>query len=182
MILSELFDTNIRPAWHDRSQDGFSIIEAEFPIGDDLLRVQFKRYRPDPNWGISFYRNGKYDLTGGGSSFIILSVVQKAVVDFIHTRRPLELSFTAARDEPSRIRLYSILAQNLLKIFPEYELKERSLFKNHYFEFVKNGGPDPIEREYLGEPITGEENKPRKMSNREREELDRILDELGDLL
>jgi len=180
MKLDEILNTKKLPSWHDRSQDGFSIIDAEYSEGSDIVRVRFKRFRPDPEWTVSFSRNNEIKLTGEGSSFLILANVIEIIREFVKTRRPIAMSLSADLSEPSRVSLYRKLVAMLSREFPDYSHDIRKTFRSMVFDFKKNGGPEPIEKEYLGDPITGEEQpyRNRPLTGRQREELDRIYDEL----
>ena len=184
-LINEALDTVIVPSWHDRSQDGFSIIEAEMMIKGSLLRISFKRYMHDPEWSVSFYRNGKYSMTGEGSAFTIFGAVSRVVEEFVRTRRPLAISMSSMKTDTSRTSLYRKLAREFIQKFPEYQMSELDTWKSTIFELTKDGGPDPIATEYRGEPVTGEENKPKPRTAaqkaRDAELLARLYDELDDM-
>lgn len=180
MEITESLNTQIVPSWHDRSESGFSIIDAEFMFGDDLVTVRFKRFRPDPEWDMYFNRGGTLKMTGQGGQFKIMSAVMLIMKEFIRIRRPIGFMFSADSLESSRVSLYGKLARMVKNVFPEYEMTEKVTFRSHMFRFRKDGGPDPVEKEYMGEPVTGEPEKPSR-PRYNREELDRILAQLTDL-
>lgn len=66
----------------------------------------------------------KFGLTGTGNSRKIFGTVIKIVKDYINKANPEILSFSANNQEPSRVRLYKMLASQANKELPNYNFAD----------------------------------------------------------
>jgi len=91
---------------------------AEFKAADGSdVEVRFNKFNDYRVINISFERNGRYSLTGAGDSFKIMATVVKIVGEWIQSKTPPIIMFTADLDEPSRVQLYARLTQKLIQQF-----------------------------------------------------------------
>lgn len=91
---------------------------AEFKAADGSnVEVRFNKFNDYRVINISFERNGRYSLTGAGDSFKIMATVVKIVGEWIQSKNPPIIMFTADLDEPSRVQLYARLTQKLIQQF-----------------------------------------------------------------
>ena len=77
---------------------------------------------------VAFYARGKGDehktrLTGTGDSRKIFGTVIQIVKDFVAKNNPRTLLFTAMNNEPSRVKLYKMLASNADEALPDYSFQ-----------------------------------------------------------
>ena len=111
-ILTELF-TQPYPYQFDSTGNW-----AEFKAADGSdVEVRFNKFNDYRVINISFDRNGRYSLTGDGDSFKIMATVVKIVGEWIQSKNPPIIMFTADLDEPSRVQLYARLTQKLIQQF-----------------------------------------------------------------
>lgn len=91
---------------------------AEFKAADGSnVEVRFNKFNDYRIINIVFERNGRYTLTGAGDSFKIMATVVKIVSEWIQSKNPPIIMFTADLDEPSRVQLYARLTQKLIQQF-----------------------------------------------------------------
>ena len=89
---------------------------AEFKAADGSnVEVRFAKFNDYRIINIVFERNGRYTLTGAGDSFKIMATVVKIVSEWIRSKNPPIIMFTADLDEPSRVQLYARLTQKLIQ-------------------------------------------------------------------
>jgi hypothetical protein len=153
---------------------------AEMTVAGDFIQVQFSCVRGEQGYTVQFHRGGLRALTKQGAAFAVLGAVEKAVIEFVDTRRPKWIVLSADVNEPSRVKLYRMLVPRVMKKFPEYTLSEKTTRSFITFNLKKDGGPEPKQREYYGDPVT--EVPKEKPSNSSR--LNSVLDDdlLAELL
>lgn len=77
---------------------------------------------------VAFFARGegdahKFGLTGTGNAGKIFGTVVQIVKDYIAQTKPMTLLFTATNSEPSRVKLYKMLASKVDQALPEYEFQ-----------------------------------------------------------
>jgi hypothetical protein len=85
--------------------------------GKDLVEVAFSAILPGEEEN---FRPDKTDLTGTGNSRKVFGTVIEIVKDYTNKNKPNAIYFTAANDEPSRIKLYYALMSQVDKALPDY--------------------------------------------------------------
>lgn len=82
-------------------------------VGDEMVEIAFSA---------SMEGSGpKTKLTGTGDSRKVMGTVVKIVQDYLDVHQPTALYFTAERDEPSRVKLYSAMMDRVDKALPGYQ-------------------------------------------------------------
>lgn len=144
--LSESFDKPYaitKQAKFDRVNYGWT--------GDDGRKggVQFRLEDSDMNsWGLIFVVDGTIELSGGGDAQRIFATVIACLKDWLATegQDAYGLSFAAAHNEPSRIKLYDRFA----RMMPKFGFRDaHSNFQTHhskFYEFTRIGMEPPEER------------------------------------
>ena len=85
--------------------------------GKDLVEVAFSAILPGEEEN---FRPDKTDLTGTGNSRKVFGTVIEIVKDYTNKNKPNAIYFTAANDEPSRIKLYDAMILQVSKALPDY--------------------------------------------------------------
>jgi hypothetical protein len=102
-------------AFYFDTEDGQEY-KVEFDIVDDDVTVAFAaRGQGDEH---------KIGLTGTGNSRKIFGTVIKIVKDYIRKSNPGIIAFSANNSEPSRVRLYNMLASQVNKELPNYNFTD----------------------------------------------------------
>jgi hypothetical protein len=72
-------------------------------------------------------KGGSYSINGAGDASRVLSTVSKIVADYCRHEMPRVITFTARRDEPSRVRLYDFMTKpkQVENFFPGFTLETR---------------------------------------------------------
>lgn len=85
------------------------------PDGDESgdIEVGFHEITPG-SYDIVFDRDGEFKLTGQGDAIRILATVAAIVKDFVSTTKPDAISFSAKKNEPSRVAVYRRLAKKVV--------------------------------------------------------------------
>lgn len=116
---------------------------AWYFITDDgrWFSLEFDRHpRHKERWHFGFAdAEGKVESTGKGDAFKIFSTVAKAVESFIKKHQPLEFEFSADSEKESRQRIYTKIADKVLKPFG-YKFKGgREGITDRWFVYEKTG-------------------------------------------
>jgi hypothetical protein len=82
------------------------------------------------------------DLTGKGDAFRIFATVGAIVKEFLRSGKPqaqiTEIYFTGKTSEPSRIKLYDMIAKNISRFLPNFEFKNTvGNAREKYYHFKK---------------------------------------------
>ena len=85
--------------------------------GRDLVEISFSAILPGEEEN---FRPDKTTITGTGNSRKVFGTVIKIVQDYVDAHEPKALYFIAG-DEPSRIRLYQTMTDQVDKALPDYE-------------------------------------------------------------
>ena len=77
---------------------------------------------------VAFYARGKDDqpktgLTGTGDSRKIFGTVIQIIKDYVAKHKPKTILFTAMNNEPSRVKLYKVLASKADEALPDYSFQ-----------------------------------------------------------
>lgn len=141
MLLREMFDKVLPWEWiqHDQGED-----VARFDLSDKTgytvtFEKQHGRVGMD-NWSASFERyeigannrlSNSAKITGTGQSMSVFGTVVDIVKDFMKSKDPNQLMFTADKQEPSRVALY----RRMVKMFPsnKYEVEQYADGVDEYF-------------------------------------------------
>ena len=95
------------------------IYRAEFSAGDRMIRVEFGRLSAvDDEWDSSFEERSPSSsptmaLTGSGDEFKVFATVVAIYQEFLATHKVSALTFSAAKRDRNRARLYERLARRL---------------------------------------------------------------------
>jgi hypothetical protein len=147
----ESFDSTVPYTMRDVSNDDVACWIGEFMIDDGLFKVGFKMpYYNRPAWELSFTRNDDFKLTGTGSANLVISTVIAITGDFIKRNHPRYIYFSANHSEPSRVKLYPLILDALVKRFPEFMPQTKLLRKRT--EFSMSRPPDPFIPEIVPKP------------------------------
>jgi len=85
--------------------------------GKDLVEVAFSAILPGEEEN---FRPDKTDLTGTGNSRKVFGTVIEIVKEYTNKNKPKAVYFSAAGDEPSRIKLYDAMILQVGKALPDY--------------------------------------------------------------
>lgn len=89
----------------------------------------------------------KYSVIGTGGGLSVFSTLADIVTDFMRKRSPLQIIFTAGRDELSRVKLYRHLIKRAETMSSTYRGKEvvsrRKYHYNHTFALTRRKRPAP---------------------------------------
>jgi len=92
--------------------DDGSVYRVQFGRADKAAEVAFERLGKDNEY--------KIGLTGTGDSRKIFGTVINIVKDYLAKNNPKLLLFTANNSEPSRVKLYKMLASKVDQALPDY--------------------------------------------------------------
>lgn len=165
--LVESFTTASPITWVDHSEEGLGLLFAEFQIDDGHYRVEFKRaHWKGPHWHVSFERNASKELSQTGNAMAVLSMVMRAVEEFLDSVNPKAIELSASLSDPSRLSLYPKLIERLISRHPKYKLKSsndsRSGYRTYWIErpieaFVPPPEPPREEPEQIDPKLSDEE-------------------------
>lgn len=115
--------------------------QTEYMFVTDSKRQYFVNFTEFQDMAIVTFEDAAHgvDLTNDGDAFRIFSTVAAVVKQFVTTRPDIqELVFSAAKDSPSRIKLYDRFAKSLPKYIPRFEFKEAGTDPTNtsYFVYV----------------------------------------------
>jgi hypothetical protein len=85
--------------------------------GKDLVEVAFSAILPGEEEN---FRPDKTELTGTGNSRKVFGTVIEIVKEYTNKNKPKAVYFSAAGDEPSRIKLYDAMILQVGKALPDY--------------------------------------------------------------
>ena len=115
MHIFELFDapTSHPTRWRDYGSraSGSKIAQTQF-TSDRVLEVFFL-YRPPEYVSISFSVDNSMGITNSGDHFEVFATVAANIKEWLKTNSPTFIKFTAASDEPSRVKLYQRMASRI---------------------------------------------------------------------
>jgi hypothetical protein len=110
MVLAELLDSTYDwGALEGNDQNHYS---AEFTDeqGKEIeVNISFWRGM----WDIEFSRDGTHGITGEGNALKIFGTVVAIVKEFVAAEKPEFMTFSAKKDETSRVKFYKRLAKKL---------------------------------------------------------------------
>ena len=111
--LNEIFDNPSPWKWTDH---GPGYHTATFILNKDIINVRFEDEDDDNSWEFTFERNGKYgQYYARGKEIQIFATVIDVLKDFIKTKKPEEIEFSA--EGASRVRLYRRFTTQAAKMF-----------------------------------------------------------------
>ena len=177
--LIESFNSAASYQWYDRSNDDMKLLQAEFQIGDGWFVVQFRMDYHSPGvWTLSFTRNQSLDLSNRGNAMLVLSTVMQITREFISTVEPRWITFSAAMDEPSRVKLYPKLMQIMMREFPQFTDDPPKVhgLERKFTSYQVQQPPKPYVAPPAPEPDPTLDYSP--MSDQEWEDLIQYMDEL----
>ena len=111
MLIQELFNRPLPLTWEQ--SPGY--IRAHFDVDGKEGMVKF--YYEGGIWTVDFFIDDRHDITGLGDEFEIFGTVLQAIRQFVNSKHPDLVAFSAR--EPSRARLYRRL---IPRLFPDYEI------------------------------------------------------------
>jgi len=122
-LLSEVLSTPVPWEWDEDLHDP-TRHRAFFTVGEYLYRLTMSGYGKE--WGVTFSRQDPHngglasniDITGSGHAFTIFATLAAIVKEFLAHYQPTRLYFSGS--EPSRIKLYRRLVQNISRLNPAY--------------------------------------------------------------
>ena len=133
-IITEVFDTAAGLTWVQRDEKEQV---AELSIADEVkYRFSFLyrgmglwSYRfdlmllkkPDTPWGYPRWDAFDTIKPGYGKPFAIFAAATEALIEFCTTVQPKTLYFTAAKSQPSRVKLYRVLLDRFTAALPAYD-------------------------------------------------------------
>lgn len=132
-LVTELFDKAAQWQVETNTAKYFS---AAFNIGDGKYTVEANH--TNKTWQIVFARNGDYKATSTGNEFEVFATIKAIVNDFVTKKQPTNFQFSAASDEPTRIRLYDRMAKGLSDQHG-YKLERKAGDGGIYYIFTKPG-------------------------------------------
>jgi hypothetical protein len=111
MKLFEIMNSTAEYSWNENNS------EAIFYIDKDKIHVKFERCNLSSIAlrfaAISFNRNGKVTMTGGGQAFKIYSTLASIIKDFRAKQPNVNLVFEASSSDVSRVTFYQKFADLL---------------------------------------------------------------------
>jgi hypothetical protein len=108
--------TNKEPGrYHFETEDGIKY--KVYFGGKDLVEVSFSAVLPGEE---DNFRPDKTELTGTGNSRKVFGTVIEIVKEYTNKNKPNALYFSAAGDEPSRLKLYDAMILQANKALPDY--------------------------------------------------------------
>ena len=136
----EVFNKTLPWEW-DESETSDHHMTAYFKIDDAEYNVEFESSMED-QWGFDFGRSvgnsaPVSDITGTGNQYAVFSTVIAIVKDFIRQVDPNQIVFSAARKEPSRVKLYD----RMVKMFPkdQYDINVSDVVDGSHYYVTKKG-------------------------------------------
>lgn len=141
MKISDIFEVfnKVLPWEWDDSETSDHHMTAYFQVDDADYNVEFESSMEN-QWGFDFGRSvGKNapvsTITGTGKQYAVFSTVVDIVKDFIRQIDPDQLVFSAARDEPSRVKLYD----RMVKMFPKdrYDINVSDVQDSSHYYITK---------------------------------------------
>ena len=132
--VTDLEDKGIK-IWEFNTKDGSNyLVRFSTGIYDNYETTNIMFVRDDPNAVIRTVAH----LTNTGDSLKILSTIKHILTEFLKENSPDVIKFSASRDEPSRMKLYSRAAKSM-DLFPGYSFKgtDTSLGDQEYI-FLRN--------------------------------------------
>lgn len=117
MLLQELFNQPHPYKW-DTPVNRTGLSQASFSIGDQNYEIAFDYSSYHKSVMLEFYQVqdggfGDTGITGTGNALEVFGTVMACIRDYVSKARPASIRFSAS--EPSRIRLYNRLANNVAK-------------------------------------------------------------------
>jgi predicted nucleotidyltransferase len=112
--------------YHDSQQNPGNDFYFDTEDGQEY-KVEFDTVDDDVNVAFSARGQGdehKTGITGTGNSRKIFGTVIKIVKDYIRKSKPGIIAFSANNSEPSRVRLYKMLASQANKELPNYNFTD----------------------------------------------------------
>ena len=108
--------------------ESMGAFKAKFIAKGSLIQVNITPYTRDKKIvDVGFFdatddKNPTIDMTGKGDAFRIFATVGAIVKDYVAKNDPDVLTFSGKTRDPSRIRLYDLIAKNIGKYLPGYKL------------------------------------------------------------
>jgi len=120
--------------------------KAKFIAKGSLIQVNITPYTRDKKIvDVGFFdatddMNPTIDMTGKGDAFRIFATVGAIVKDYVAKNDPDVLTFSGKTRDPSRIRLYDLIAKNIGKYLPGYKLGDSGIdLGDKRYTFVRAG-------------------------------------------
>jgi hypothetical protein len=132
-VVNELFD---KAAQWKVTHEQINGYVADFQIDDGQYQVTCIYWGGSKFWEVFFYRNGDSSKTNTGNEFQVFATVKEIVDSFITKFKPMQIKFMAENHEPSRVKLYQRIA-NQLKTKYGFILKVEDSGVNHCFYLSK---------------------------------------------
>lgn len=89
--------------------------DVEFKTDEqEHVAVNFEWWGGPETYIVSFHREGKYEITGGGDALRIFATVIKILKTVVEQEKPKFLAFSSTKKEQSRISLYQRLIRKFL--------------------------------------------------------------------
>lgn len=129
--------------------ENMGVFKAKFIAKGSLIQVNITPYTRDKKIvDVGFFdatddKNPTIDMTGKGDAFRIFATVGAIVKDYVAKNDPDVLTFSGKTRDPSRIRLYDLIAKNIGKYLPGYKLGDSGVdLGDKRYTFVR-AGKDP---------------------------------------
>ena len=179
--------------------ESMGAFKAKFIAKGSLIQVNITPYTRDKKIvDVGFFdatddKNPTIDMTGKGDAFRIFATVGAIVKDYIAKNNPDVLTFSGKTRDPSRIRLYDLIAKNIGKYLPGYKLGDSGVdlgdkrytfvrepkgideTREGAFNWLKSylpNWPEYVLRDWLYRGLTAKEHNP---PENPKEVIDRIL-------
>lgn len=122
------------------------IYKAKFIAKGSLIQVNITPYPDEPDTvDVGFYdatddRNPTIDVTGKGDAFKIFATVGAIVREYVDKKKPDVVTFSGKTRDPSRIKLYDLIARNIGKYLPSFRFESSDVdLGDKRYKFVRAG-------------------------------------------
>lgn len=132
--LLELFDQKAEYSWLNSGMRSV----ATFTVDDVVYRVSFiSRYDPSANEEVEIFFKGddKTSITNTGNAFTVFATVIDIILQYVRKHNSPTFYFSS-ENEPSRLKLYDRLVNNLKSNLP-YSLQKYQEHGEQVYRFTK---------------------------------------------
>lgn len=139
-IINELLDQ--AADWNVKEANDHKYV-AEFMVNDyryvfDASGWDYSGFTtPVVKWEVSFGMDRTLKKTGTGNEFLVFATVKNILMAFINQCKPQLFWFSSTQDEPSRVRLYRRMADQIAaQLGFDLEIEQRAIYRETAFSFT----------------------------------------------
>lgn len=139
-IINELLDQSAE--WNIKESNEHKYV-AEFMVNEyryvfDASGWDYRGFTtPVVKWEVSFGMDRTLKKTGTGNEFLVFATVKNILLAFINQYKPQFFWFSSTQEEPSRVRLYRRMADQIAaQLGFDLEIEQRAIYRETAFTFT----------------------------------------------